>query len=125
MLCISVCGILWLMNLWSVIHTYFLLNTLSAEQGEVLRGSASLSKGPLQLARVPHIQNARAIFSDFKSINSTFVQQVYTAPRLPHLSPTSLPSDLTAFLEEACLPGSVSDLEIEVSLYHIILNFNL
>ena len=33
---------------------------------------------------------------------------------LPELSASTLTADLTALLEEACLPGSVSDLEIKV-----------
>ena len=37
------------------------------------------------------------------------------SPFLPELSPSSITSDLTDMLEEACLPGGVSDVAIQVS----------
>lgn len=41
---------------------------------------------------------------------------VYRSPFLPELSPSSITSDLTDLLEEACLPGSVSDVAIQASM---------
>jgi hypothetical protein len=41
---------------------------------------------------------------------------VCRSPFLPELSPSSITSDLTDLLEEACLPGSVSDVAIQVSM---------
>ena len=39
----------------------------------------------------------------------------------PELGVSTLTSDLTALLEEACLPGSVSDLEIKVGRHLLVL----
>lgn len=41
---------------------------------------------------------------------------------MPELSPSSITSDLTDHLEEACLPGGVSDVAIKVSLNLFTLN---
>lgn len=49
---------------------------LVAEEGQVFTGSASTSK-PLNLQRVPGIQNARAVFTDFKANNFAYIQNVY------------------------------------------------
>lgn len=38
----------------------------------------------------------------------------FRAPFQPELSPSCIISDLTDLLEEACLPGSVSDVAIQV-----------
>lgn len=40
---------------------------------------------------------------------------VARAPVLPEISPSTFSGDLTGLLEESCLPGSTTDLEIEVS----------
>lgn len=46
------------------------------EWGEVYSGLASVEK-PLALARLPGIQNAKAVFTDFKANNLAYIQQLY------------------------------------------------
>ena len=46
------------------------------DEGEVYKGNGSVSK-PLNLQRVPSIQNASAVFTDFKANNFSYLQNVY------------------------------------------------
>ena len=50
--------------------------TVVTEWGEVYSGLASVEK-PLALVRLPGIQNAKAIFTDFKANNLAYIQQLY------------------------------------------------
>ncbi len=50
--------------------------TVVTEWGEVYSGLASVGK-PLVLVRLPGIQNAKAIFTDFKANNLAYIQQLY------------------------------------------------
>ena len=46
------------------------------EEGEVF-SSVAMSGQPLSLARLASVQNARAVFTDFKAINFAYIQNVY------------------------------------------------
>ena len=48
----------------------------ATEEGEVFKGNGSVSK-PLNLQRVANIQNARAVFTDFKANNLAYTQNVF------------------------------------------------
>ncbi|XP_064404443.1 inhibitor of Bruton tyrosine kinase-like isoform X2 [Halichondria panicea] len=85
--------------------------SIVSRQGEVLSGLAALSKGPLSLERLPGLHNARAIFTDFKSNNFTFTQELYRSPHQPTVSPGTLVEDLVELLDT--LSHSVADLEIK------------
>ena len=50
--------------------------TIVTEWGEVFSGQASVGK-PLVLVRLPGIQNAKAVFTDFKANNLAYIQQLY------------------------------------------------
>ena len=50
--------------------------TVVTEWGEVYSGQASVGK-PLELSRLPGIQNAKAVFTDFKASNLAYIQQLY------------------------------------------------
>ena len=104
------------------------------EEGEVYKVNGPINK-PLNLQRVPYIQNATAIFTDFKANNFSYIQSVYRYMRLcnlsvykikcwmcmfhrndylPVVSPSTLTSDLSSLLEEAYLLEGISDMKIEV-----------
>ena len=53
------------------IYSYSLL-----EHGEVHSGPA-VAATPLKLTRIPGIQNAKAVFTDFKANNFAYLQKVY------------------------------------------------
>lgn len=57
---------------------FYLGKSLSVvtEWGEVYSGQASVEK-PLALVRLPGIQNAKAVFTDFKANNLAYIQQLY------------------------------------------------
>ena len=50
--------------------------TIVTEEGEVF-SSVAMSGQPLSLARLASIQNARAVFTDFKAVNFAYIQNVY------------------------------------------------
>ena len=50
--------------------------TVVTEWGEVYSGQASVGKH-LTLVRLPGIQNAKAVFTDFKANNLAYIQQLY------------------------------------------------
>lgn len=87
--------------------------TVVTKEGEVYKGNGSVNK-PLNLQRVPNIQNACAVFADFKANNFAYIQNVFRNPFRPSKSQSTLTTDLSFLLEESCLPGSVSDITIEV-----------
>ena len=52
-------------------HSYSLLG-----HGEVYSG-LSVAGAPLKLTRIPGIQNAKSVFTDFKASNFSYLQKVY------------------------------------------------
>lgn len=59
--------------------THFYLGkslTVVTKWGEVYSGQACVGK-PLALVRLPGIQNAKAVFTDFKANNLAYIQQLY------------------------------------------------
>ena len=50
--------------------------TVVTEWGEVYSGQVSVGKA-LVLHRIPNIQNAKAVFTDFKGNNLAYIQQLY------------------------------------------------
>ena len=68
-----------LRHIFYFLVTWFFLGvnlTVVTEWGEVYTGQASLGK-PLVLCRVPGIQNAHAVFTDFKAHNFAYIQKLY------------------------------------------------
>ena len=50
--------------------------TVVTKWGEVYSGQTSVGK-PLVLCRLPNIQNAKCVFTDFKANNLAYIQQLY------------------------------------------------
>lgn len=50
--------------------------TVVTQWGEVYSGQASVGK-PLVLRRLPGIQNAHAVYTDFKANNFAYMQKLY------------------------------------------------
>ena len=63
----------------------------SLEHGEVHSGPA-VAGTPLKLTRIPGIQNAKAVFTDFKANNFAYLQKVYRYECVILLSKSSYPS---------------------------------
>ena len=66
-------------DVYDIVVTHFYLGkslTVVTEWGEVYSGQASVGQ-PLALIRLPGIQNAKAVFTDFKANNLAYIQQLY------------------------------------------------
>uniref|UniRef100_A0A1X7V048 BTB domain-containing protein n=1 Tax=Amphimedon queenslandica TaxID=400682 RepID=A0A1X7V048_AMPQE len=89
--------------------------TIATTQGEVYTGPVTPTPSLTELSRVPLIQQAKRVFTDFKATNMAYLQTVYSPLELPIIESSAFNVDVYNLLSEINLPQPVADVHFNVN----------
>ena len=90
------------------------------KEGELYRGALASPPSLLSLSRTPLVQQAQAVYTDYKGANYAVLQNVYAPPQLPQVEASMLTLDLYRLWNSEALFSSVSDVTFVVRNGHYI-----
>jgi hypothetical protein len=102
---------------FSIAHFSLTKNlSIVTTQGEVYTGPvASSCPSLLSLERVPMVQQAKKVFTDFKTTNMAVLQNIYSPLEQPQIETSNFSEEIFNLLSETNLASPVADVHIKVA----------